>query len=526
MEHTLIFGTAYAEPELAGNRTETDLEWLREAGFNLICLTVCWERWEPENGAFDFTDFHRVLSGARSRGMKVILEIPSGACPGWLLRKGVDAAPYQERFLGKLTEQCGAYGCIAGFRLGGDLQSPETLRLRKLLSGLETALPFCRGDLYSGGSRTGMEISMEADTARGSGAEHFVMPRFPSGGRLGRLPYPGQLRLETWECFAAGAGGVCYDGFHPDETGARRGILSHDLSRGRIYRECAQLGGELSRVGERLSGMKKQNRIAIMVSRNSRRNALWPEDSAMGYDDYLKWIYDGFYRLNLEVDMIPDTRRDFTGYALLVTPCLYSAEDNLIWAIRDYVAGGGNLIATFRSFFTDENGRVRRDVQPYGMTDVFGMSYEEYTAPRATNLPEYGADTAEWMELLSLSGARSMGTYGGTEWPGTPAVTCHKFGRGAAAYIGCYSPEGLKPILLRLLSAWHIPVPEISWPVVMKRGTGRQGSTILYLLHYGSTPRVIPCPGAGRELLSGRLLEEGEPLELKPWDVKILEGTL
>ena len=69
-------------------------------------------------------------------------------------------------------------------------------------------------------------------------------------------------------------------------------------------------------------------------------------------------------------------------------------------------------------------------------------------------------------------------------------------------------------------------MPEISWPVVMKRGTGRQGSTILYLLHYGSTPRVIPCPGAGRELLSGRLLEEGEPLELKPWDVKILEGTL
>ena len=72
---------------------------------------------------------------------------------------------------------------------------------------------------------------------------------------------------------------------------------------------------------------------------------------------------------------------------------------------------------------------------------------------------------------------------------------------------------------------WHIPVPEISWPVVMKRGTNTDGKTITYLLHYSPDTRVIPSPVTGTELLSDKTLTEGEPIHLGPWDVKILEGA-
>ena len=46
------------------------------------------------------------------------------------------------------------------------------------------------------------------------------------------------------------------------------------------------------------------------------------------------------------------------------------------------------------------------------------------------------------------------------------------------------------------------------------------------MLHYSPACRVIPSPATGTELFSGRHMDEGEPLELKGWDVKILEGDL
>ena len=73
---------------------------------------------------------------------------------------------------------------------------------------------------------------------------------------------------------------------------------------------------------------------------------------------------------------------------------------------------------------------------------------------------------------------------------------------------------------------WHIPVPETAWPVVQKRAISREGKPLTFLLHYSPACRVIPSPATGTELFSGRHMDEGEPLELKGWDVKILEGDL
>ena len=47
---------------------------------------------------------------------------------------------------------------------------------------------------------------------------------------------------------------------------------------------------------------------------------------------------------------------------------------------------------------------------------------------------------------------------------------------------------------------------------------------LTFLLHYSPASRVISSPATGTELFSGKRLDEGEPLELRGWDVKILEG--
>lgn len=559
MEHEkLYYGTAYRELPLAIDRLDLDLDQMCAAGMNTIRFGACaWKDWEPEEGKCDFTGLHRVLTAAQKRALQVILVVPTDAVPEWLLEKYLtgnqpDVRSCARRFLCRMLEQCRQYPCIVGYQIAdGALDEEEIIIQHELLKEyvqpgqfITCSHHFDTGDstqadpyraaeqmdtagcmVYhkAGCANTGAEISFSSDLARGLKKDNYLVLQTQSQGTVGQLPYPGQLRLAAYHQLAGCADGVIYDGWHSDYSGAaQKGILSHDLSAGRIYRECAALGEEWNRLSDKLVGLRKENRVAILLSKRSSEMANWPGDRS--YDDYLKWVYDSFYRLNIEVDILPDTQRDFTGYELLVAPCLYCAEENLIWAIRNFVADGGYLISTFRSFFADENGLVRADAQPYGMTDLFGMSYEEYTVPDQICLPEYEAEVTDWMELLRPNGAQTIGTYGGTGWQDVPAVTVSRFGRGSAAYIGCYTQEGLEPILLRLFSMWHIPVPEISWPVVVKRGVDRQGAPMVYLLHYSDSARVIPSPAVGRELISGVTLEEGAPLELKPWDVKILEG--
>ena len=130
------------------------------------------------------------------------------------------------------------------------------------------------------------------------------------------------------------------------------------------------------------------------------------------------------------------------------------------------------------------------------------------------------------MELLEPENAMGLAIYDSPAWRGVPAACCSRFGRGQAAYFGCYSEDGFEPVLLRLFAMWHIPVPESAWPVVQKRGTNREGKSVTFLLHYSPASRVVPSPATGTELFSGKHLDEGEPVELKGWDVKILEGDL
>lgn len=563
----LYFGTGYYDERNPRSRAKEDIALMKAAGINLIRIgAAAWPYWEPEEGVYDFTPLHRVLACAQGCGMAVIVEIPENILPAWLVSGHPEiladgSVQYENRayvqaltrLVQELTAQCRPYSCVIGYRMqdGCDAESHAALcTMVREIVGADRLLVGCCGmkaqgnpdgitdkadrldiagcEVYhpAGLRNTGREISFMGDFARGLKKRSYLVLETQSQGQTGQLPYPGQLRLAAFHHIAQGAAGVIYDDWLSERSGDRKGVLGHSMMPGEIYRECAVTGAEFARLSDKLSGMKKQNRVAIMVSTESAKRARWAENSAMGYWEYFSWVYDSLSKLNIEVDVIPDTRRDFTGYELLIVPCLYCAEDNLIWAIRDFVSGGGNLIATFRSFFADENGTVRAEPQPYGMTEVFGAGYESYTVPQETSLPEYAADVSEWMELLSVEGGQTVAKYKGPAWSGTPAAVSHRFGKGNAAYIGCYSEEGLEPILLRLLTSWHIPVPEIAWPVVIRRGISKEGRPITFVLHYSSTSRVIPSPTAGTELLSGRSLEEGAPLELKAWDVKILEGNV
>lgn len=388
-------------------------------------------------------------------------------------------------------------------------------------------VPGC--DIYypSGAKLTGAEISFCGDIARGlAGGENFLVLETQAQGQMGRLPYPGQLRLSAFAHLANGANMVEYWHWHSIHNGIEcywKGVLSHDFSPGAVYQEVASVGKELARLGEHLVNLKRTSSVAILLSNRSLTGVKHSAALAgPSYNDCVRWLYDALFRMNIPCDIIPDTTRDFSEYQLVVLPCLYCCEDALTNALREYVMNGGHLLASFRSFFTDEHVKIRHIPQPAGMTDLFGMTYDNMTLPE--NIPHVSA----WMELLKpYDGTQVLSGYSHYAYAGYASATLHTCGKGSAAYLGAmFDAETLDKLLSDLLPQFGLSIPAEHWPLIIKEGRNALGCQVRYLFNHsdGAIPASIPADC--RELLSGRSLYSGDCIQLEPWHLVILEWDI
>lgn len=81
----ILFGAAYYAEYHRDERTEADLDLMRDAGFTVIRVgESVWSTWEPRDGEFDLDWLQPVLDGAHERGIAVILGTPTYAVPPWL----------------------------------------------------------------------------------------------------------------------------------------------------------------------------------------------------------------------------------------------------------------------------------------------------------------------------------------------------------------------------------------------------------------------------------------------------------
>lgn len=381
-------------------------------------------------------------------------------------------------------------------------------------------------DIYhpAGAALTGAEISFGGDLARAlKGGENFLVLETQAQGPVGRLPYPGQLRLQAFAHLANGANMVEYWHWHSIHNGIEchwKGVLSHDLTPGATYREAATIGRDFARLGSHLVNLKRRSPVAVVVSNRSLTGMKHSAALAgPNYGDALRWLYDALFRLNVPCDLVDDTTRDFSAYQLVVLPAVYCAADGLLEALRGYVAQGGQVLASFRSLFTDENVKIRTAPQPGGLTDVFGMTYDEFTVP--VDVPQVHT----WMELLRPdAGTEVLRTYDHPAYAGYAAATYHRWGKGGAAYLGAmFEPAALDVLLEKLLPRMGIALRAERWPLVVKEGTNDAGRTVRYLLNYSAAEAAAAAPFACTELLTGQRYAAGAAVPLAGWGVAILE---
>lgn len=390
---------------------------------------------------------------------------------------------------------------------------------------------------------TGTEIAFGGDVSRSLKQKNYLVIETEAQGFPQWTPYPSQLRLQAFSHLASGACGIMYWHWHSLHNSWEtywKGILSHDLQPGRIYAEVKEIGEELAKLSPHLHALTKKNSVAILVS-NEALSALeyYPigdvlRTQDLKYNDVVRWLYDALYRNNIECDFLPSTCRDFSAYKLILVPALYTAPDELLSALKRYTAGGGHILATFKTAFTDENVQVYHDTQPHHLTEVFGLSYQEFTADSNLKLQGIdaldGAECSQWEELLIPTSSRVLATYSIPAWHGYAAVTENDYRQGKSWYLGCYfSPTKLEKFIRQIIvkELPDICPHEEKFPCIIRTGTNKVGHKLTYYLNYSNKEQSIIYKGKDAlELTSNLEISHDTTLLLQPWDARVIEENI
>lgn len=398
-------------------------------------------------------------------------------------------------------------GCSDG--LQPDLNDHEVAKCLDI-AGTDIYFP-CADDL------TGKEIAFGGDLIRSLKRSPYIVMESQSQAFTGWLPYPGQLRMMAYSHIASGACGILYWPWFSIHSGIEsywKGILSHDGQPGAIYEEVIRIGSELREHAGLLTSLHKNNRIAIVVSPEAL-HALrrFPTDNDLTYNDMVDLFYRSFYEMNLECDVIYDRAEDWSNYDLIVFPQLYCCNEAFISRVRKFVKDGGTVLASFRSFFADENLRIWNDLQPHGLTDVFGMHYTLFTRD----------STCCWQELLETAQAERISGYENKYRRGYASVTRNYYGNGHAWYVGAVpSSDELKGYIRNVCRDAGIDLPGLSWPVIMRMTYSADGRKVCFLFNYSSDEQTVPCPVSGTELFTKEAATEGDEMTIGDWDLRII----
>jgi beta-galactosidase len=361
-------------------------------------------------------------------------------------------------------------------------------------------------------------------------------------------PYDGQLRMNVYAHLGSGANMVEYWHWHSIHYGQEtywKGVLSHDLQPNRAYIEVSKTAHELQKFGKKLVNLKIKNKVAILFSHDSNaglnimpfKNAkadMWGSASNVYRNELVGQFHRVLYRNNIGVDFVFPDDPHLSDYSLVIIPSLYIASDKLLQQISEYVKNGGQVVMQFKSGFCDENSMVRPVMAPGPLRAACGFYYQEFTNFGELSLKDnpFGVADAEnkvydWAEYLIPETAKPVAFYDHPQFRKYPAITINTYGKGTLLYEATSVSDAIQEkILLQALDRAGLTTPDqqLHWPLITKSGTNDSGKKIHYYYNYSSQEATFDYPHkAGMELTTNKSVETGQKLDIKPWDVLIIE---
>lgn len=373
--------------------------------------------------------------------------------------------------------------------------------------------------------------AMTHDLMRGlkSGDPFMLMEQTPSQQNwqpYNSLKRPGVMRLWSYQAVARGADTVMFFqlrrsiGACEKYHGAVIEHVGHEHTR--VFRESAELGSELMKLGDTLLDARTDAKIAIVFDWENR----WATELSSGptialnYEKEVHKYYDALFRMHVETDMV-SVEEDFSKYEIVIAPVMYMVKPGFAKKVEEFTANGGTFVTTFFSGIVNENDIVTTGGYPGELRKVMGIWAEEIDAllPEQKNqivMKEgWGQLKGQYecgllCDLIHSEGAEVLAEYGSDFYKGMPVLTVNRFGKGRAYYVAS-SPEDafLRGFLENLCKEKGIqPLLDAPAGVEVARRV-KDGKEFLFVLNHNAEDAGVEIGSEGmKDLLTGKEMKD------------------
>ena len=274
---------------------------------------------------------------------------------------------------------------------------------------------------------------------------------------LGYLPPPGQISIWIAQCIANGAEKILFFRYRTARFGQEQlcyGILDHDKKITSRYIEIQKTIKKLKI--ETINFIKSNYEASICVVHSIENNRSYKHQPILsslsnkvnsfldtGYDDEIFKYFEPFPHLGINCHVLPEKSLIPKNYKLVILPLYSMVDENLYDIIDKYVAGGGNLLLTYRTGFKNRDGWAYEDTIPGPFKYLAGVEIREFDCLDKKDLVSlkmnfktlYGSKICE---LLNPTTARPLAFYKDKNkfYKNLPAITENIFHKGKVFYLG------------------------------------------------------------------------------------------
>ncbi len=214
-------------------------------------------------------------------------------------------------------------------------------------------------------------------------------------------PLPGMARLWAWEAFAHGAEVVSYFRWRQAPFAQEQmhaGLLRPDSQPAPAYHQAKQVAAELKELG--FDGVANKGRVAIVYDYQSEWAwRIQPQAKGFSHHQHVRNVYVPLRKRGIDVDILPPSTTDFSGYDLVVIPALFAWNDALRTAIENF---DGHLLIGPRTGSKTENFSIPAGLAPDLPQNLLDakVARVDSTDPRHNVSVKGGGAVGHWRERL------------------------------------------------------------------------------------------------------------------------------
>lgn len=345
-------------------------------------------------------------------------------------------------------------------------------------------------------------------------------------------PEPGEMRRMSYASIARGADSLLLFRERSCPFGAEQywcGVLDHDNVPRRRYREAAQLGAELARVGPAVLGTRVHMDIAISGGDfNAHYGHLALSHGLPTPRQAAQKAHRYFHAHGHAVGCIHPAD-SLAGVKLYLVTNYTIFDPAWLPGLQAWVEAGGVLVIGARTATKDLDNNVVTVPAPGVLRSLAGVTIADWgrqnnseARPHSIIAAGRTATTALWYEQLTPeAGAEVVATWTSRHLAGSPAVTRRTLGKGAVYYVGTYFTDEMLAILTPLWAARHELPAAVSHPEgveqIVRISPDRR---LTFLVNHRDKPVTVQTPASGRNLITDQPVSGS--LTLAAYDVAVI----